>query len=395
MNSTSPPSVARNLPMGYLRAFVTLLVLAHHSVIAYLGQAPPPPRSLLEGSLAWSAFPVVDRDKWEPLGILVLFNDLYFMSLMFFLSGLFVWSSLERKGAGLFLRDRLGRLGLPFLASVLFLAPLAYYPTYRLTGADPSLAAFARTWIQLPAWPAGPAWFLWVLVVFAGVAAALYRLRPRWGERLAIFVEGRPGKLFVRLILLGALAYIPLSMVVPYGDWVHWGPFTVQGSRFLHYGLYFFVGVAVGAHGLERGLLTPDGELARRWKGWANLPWIGFGAMIAVLGMAYSIKGLPDHFWNVVGGLVFEFACAASCFALISIFVRLARRPWRLFDILAQNAYGMFLVHYAFTTWTQYALLGIALPGVAKGLIVFVVVVVASGSTTSLLRRLPFLCRIL
>ncbi len=48
---------------------------------------------------------------------------------MFFLSGLFVWHSLERKGAARFLGDRARRLGVPFVAAFLVLAPMAYYPS--------------------------------------------------------------------------------------------------------------------------------------------------------------------------------------------------------------------------------------------------------------------------
>lgn len=52
------------------------------------------------------------------------------MSLMFFLSGLFAYHRVERKAVGLFLRDRLLRLGLPFALAEAVIAPLAYYPSY-------------------------------------------------------------------------------------------------------------------------------------------------------------------------------------------------------------------------------------------------------------------------
>ncbi|MCB0073208.1 MAG: ABC transporter permease, partial [Caldilineaceae bacterium] len=54
-----------------------------------------------------------------------------FMALMFFISGLFVWRSLARKGVGPFLRDRLIRLGIPFVVGVLVLVPLAWWLIYR------------------------------------------------------------------------------------------------------------------------------------------------------------------------------------------------------------------------------------------------------------------------
>src|SRR5258708_2906768 len=93
-----------NFAIGYLRAFITLLVLAHHAVLAYHPYAPMPAASLTANPW-WGAFPVVDSQRWSGFALLVGFNDIFFMSLMFFLSGLFVWNSLQRKGTGDFLRD--------------------------------------------------------------------------------------------------------------------------------------------------------------------------------------------------------------------------------------------------------------------------------------------------
>src|SRR5664279_2602120 len=117
-----------NLAVGYLRAFITLLVLAHHSALAYHPYAPAPPATLLAQPRLWQAFPVVDARHSAMFSFFVGFNDIFFMSLMFFLSGLFVYRSLERKGVGTFLRDRLSRLGLPFIFAAAVIAPLAYYP---------------------------------------------------------------------------------------------------------------------------------------------------------------------------------------------------------------------------------------------------------------------------
>jgi len=58
------------------------------------------------------------------------------MSLMFFISGLFVWPSLRCSGALAFLHGRLLRLGPPFAAGGLLLMPLAYYASWQLTGRD-------------------------------------------------------------------------------------------------------------------------------------------------------------------------------------------------------------------------------------------------------------------
>ena len=50
-----------------------------------------------------------------------------------FVSGLFVWRSIERKGAAGFLANRAVRLGVPFVVGMLVLMPLTYYAVFRLT----------------------------------------------------------------------------------------------------------------------------------------------------------------------------------------------------------------------------------------------------------------------
>ena len=49
----------------------------------------------------------------------------------------------------------------------------------------------------------------------------------------------------------------------------------------------------------------------------------------------------------------------------------------------------MYLIHYVFVVWLQYALLGVALFAIAKASIVFAVTVIASWGTIVAVRRLP------
>jgi hypothetical protein len=61
----SKPASSYNLPIGYLRAFITVLVLGHHAVLAYHPFAPPVPASLVTQPRWWQAFPVVDSQRWS------------------------------------------------------------------------------------------------------------------------------------------------------------------------------------------------------------------------------------------------------------------------------------------------------------------------------------------
>src|SRR5207253_4847010 len=165
----------------------------------------------------WRAFPVIDSQRWAGFGLFNAFNDMFFMALMFFLSGLFVHASLRRKGSGAFLRDRGLRLGLPFLFAAAVIAPLAYYPPYLLTAAHPTLSGFWQQWRSLGNWPSGPAWFIWVLLAFDAVAAGLFLLSPRWGEalgRLASGARSRPAAFFALLVGISAAAYLPMALEI-------------------------------------------------------------------------------------------------------------------------------------------------------------------------------------
>jgi len=102
------------LALDNLRAFVILLVLSFHSVLAYLNFLPTAPFPFDSPPYLWRAFPIVDTARWFGFDLFCAWQDVFLMSLFFFLSGLFVWRSLERKGTQIFLHDRMLRLGVPF-----------------------------------------------------------------------------------------------------------------------------------------------------------------------------------------------------------------------------------------------------------------------------------------
>src|ERR1700746_1892312 len=145
------PVAKYNYAIGYLRGFIVALVVAHHSALAYHPYAPPQPSTLLARPRWWMAFPIVDPRKWNPATVFVGFNDVFFMALMFFLSGLFFWHSHARKGSAKFLRDRLARLGPPFLVAVAIFAPIAYYPAYlQISRLSPiATGGFWHQWFSL------------------------------------------------------------------------------------------------------------------------------------------------------------------------------------------------------------------------------------------------------
>jgi peptidoglycan/LPS O-acetylase OafA/YrhL len=385
-----------SLALGNLRGFTILMVVAFHSFTAYLGSQPAAQPLFDSPPYSWQANPILDSERWFGFDLFCAFEYVHLMQLMFFLSGLFVWPSLLRKGGKKFLVDRFLRLGVPFVIGLYLLMPAALYPVYRVSAADPTWAAYWSQWMALPFWPSGPMWFLWCLLALNIAAAALYALAPRAGGylgRLSAGAGGDPGRFLIALVSVSALAYLPVAAVFEPWEWVQFGPFAFQPSLAPLYVIYFFAGLGVGTHGLERGLLASDGALAQRWPLWlagggaAFLLWIIPTALIV---NGYAVVGL-----QIVADLGFVLSSATICFALMAIFLRFAtsRRP--LLDSLSEHAYGIYLVHYLFVVWLQYLLLGAPLFAAAKAAIVFTGTLFLSWATTAAMCRIPIGARLM
>src|SRR5712675_950561 len=240
------------LALRNLRTVVIVIVVAVHAVVAYLGSSPASSFNFDAPPYRWRSIPIVDSERWFGFDIFCAFQDVYLISLLFFLSGLFVWPSLMRSGSRIFLRDRLLRIG--------------------------------------------PPWFLWVLLVFDFTAAVFYLFAPASGEAFGRSVGqlGACPRQFVTVLLsASAVAYVPLALVFNPWDWFHVGPFSFQLCRPLHYLVYFFAGAGVGAYRIERGLLATDGWLVRRWAAAGVAAMAAFMLWLGMAGLAMMGEGPP------------------------------------------------------------------------------------------------------
>jgi glucans biosynthesis protein C len=367
------------------------MVLAFHSSIAYLASQPASPPPFDAAPYGWTENPIIDSARWLGLDLFCAFQYAFLMHLMFFLSGLFVWSSLMRKGPAAFLRDRLLRLGLPFAGGVYLLMPLAYYPVYRQTAADTSWSAFSSHWLALPFWPSGPLWFLWLLFAMNLAAVALWSITPRARAlltRLSRRTGARPVLFFFALLGASAAAYLPLASVFKPWQWVEFGPFAFPPSFALPYAVYFFAGLGLGFSGIDAGPRAFTVGLARHWVRWvaaapiAFLAWLIPTALI-VKGIAAGVPGLQQ-----VADIGFVLSSATSSFGVIALFSRFWARPSILLGSLSAKAYGIYLVHYLFVIWLQYLLLGVEAFAIIKAAIVFVGTLGLSWITVSAFGRL-------
>jgi surface polysaccharide O-acyltransferase-like enzyme len=358
------------------------LVVFLHAIMAY------PTWGIFNSSdYVHSTAPVIDPMTSRAFDLLPALLNNFFMALMFFISGLFVWKSLATKGAASFLMDRWRRLGIPFVLSLAIIMPLAYYPAFLLTGAEEGVLSYWVGW----SWKSGPAWFLSMLFGFDLLVALCFQLKGHARRAVPDVFVTQPRAFFLALVVLSGLGLIPLMAVYGPWRWLEWGPFTIgQACRPVLYAVYFVAGVAIGARGLESTFLTSDGPLARRWRVWLIA---SIGAALALVVALGGVRLDPTVPWERPAGW-WQLGCcmvlysATLSMALLALFLRFmhVRHPWA--DNLSDNAYGIYVVHYPFVVWTQYLLLGSSMPATSKALIVFSVSLGLSWTTSAMLRSI-------
>ncbi|GAB3696294.1 acyltransferase [Spirosoma flavus] len=350
---------SRMVWVDYLRAFVTLLVVTHHVALAYPTFAYFNPTHYIS-----STAPIVDEKRWVGMDILIGFNDIFFMPLMFFISGLFVYRGLVKKGAKTYLKDRLLRLGLPFLVAEVLLIPFAYFPSYYVATHDTSLFSFLNDYVFPQQWPVGPPWFIWLLLAFDGITALIFSIWPAFfssiGQWLTRLGE-KPLRLGTILYVVVALSFIPISLWVGQYTWVgNWGPFDFQLNRVIFYLLFFLLGGCLGATSWQNVFFRNNKLFGISWPF-----WLGLSLMCYVLVRLISDFGTNQvkqgNWTEPIGYLIFDLAFVASCLASIcaslSVFRQAISKPNPIWQTLSANAYGIYVLHYGFVTWLQFALL--------------------------------------
>jgi peptidoglycan/LPS O-acetylase OafA/YrhL len=379
----------RNATFDSLRSFGVLLVLLHHAALAYVTFGFLNPYDFMQ-----TFSPVVDGLKWVGFDRIVGVNDTFFMPLLFFVSGLFVWTGLQKRGVLRFLYTRFLRLGIPFALGLLVIIPVAYYPTVLENGLvfEIPVQGFGAFWLDYVKGglnPPGPLWFVWLLLAFDLLAAAWYGLLRITGLRSTR--SSNPivdNSLVFAAVLIGLsfAAYLPMRIAFAPGQWAGPGPFRLEVVRAFLYLLYFGMGVAVGARGLERGAFRSDGPFAKYWWAWL----LGGAGSYGILTWIYSSN--PATPW---AKYIFLIEAALVVLGLTALFLRLFRKRSRVLGSFSANSYGVYLIHYVVIIWFQYAVLRTPWSLGAKFAFVFCGGVAACWAITAAVRRIPAVRKII
>ena len=187
------------------------------------------------------------------------------------------------------------------------------------------------------------------------------------------------------LIALSFAAYLPLRVAFGPGQWAGPGPFRLEVVRVAWYFLYFGMGVAVGARGLQKGAFRSDGPFAKFWWAWL----LGGVGAYGILTWVFS-SSLSD----TLGVYVFLIEAALVILALTAVFIRFFRRRFGILSHFSANSYGIYLIHYLVIVWLQYAVMRLPWGAGAKLLFVFFLGTALCWAFTAAIRRVPIIRRV-
>ena len=275
--------------------------------------------------------------------------------------------------------------------SIFVLIPIAYYPSflrYHMPGTT-DFNYFHYWWrtMTVGPWPSGQSWFLWVLLALDVIAAALLDHAPRLLRVFGLLIyslRARPWMAFAAFVVVSVVVYVPMRLFVGDMSWFEPTaiPFPIQTSRILLYPGYFLTGVGIGVISLRAGILARTVKWQNAGRSGSPLRRCSLAAILLLVFAHHNwIENVasPPLCWRAGYGMAFAIFSAAMAFTVLRPSRGCRASSLWLLDAMRPSAYGIFLIHYMFIIWLQYAVYDYAWPAVVKSAIVFAVTLARAG----------------
>jgi len=377
---------SRMMFVDNLRIFLTILVVVFHLAITYGA----------EGSWFYTERPVSELTTIA-LTTFIGLCQFFFMGLFFLISGYFIPGSIDRKGVGKYVKDRLVRLGIPLLLFFFLLSPITeYFKAVTVYHNNPgTFWTFTMHYWQGGDYASGPLWFVEVLLVFSLVYALGRVLLSRFkgSAAQASPVSKKPltyAWILAFILIVASLTYIVRIFSGIGEEWQH-----IQLAFIPQYVVMFSAGILA----YRRGWLTEIPSGMRKVSRTLALP-----AMLA-MPVLMVITGFVDGNPALAGGLNWQSAvvciwepiyCLTMSILIISLFQRRFNRQGALGQVMSKNAYTVYIIHPLVILPGAYLLRGLSIDPLLKWALVSPLLVALCFMVSHLLvRRIPMSAKIL
>lgn len=374
-SSLEPPS-GRLAYLDNLKTVLIVTIIAAHTAFSYV-------------ATSWQFAGLSVSDVAQAAVSLVLTVGVAFaMGTFFYMAGLLAAKSLAHHGFRVFVRERLLRLGVPYLVLIPLIWPVVSYLLNRVGSTATSESLWSYWWRELVHLNSGALWFILVLLLYS-VAYAIWRtLHPPT-------VTGGP---------LGPMYLVSLGVAIGLVTFAIRIALPMDSEQFLNVHLWqwpqcafmFWFGTVCG----ERGWLK---ELPDVW--WHRAGLISLVAVLCVPLLLVAGGALSGQDVVFKGGWHWQAFAAAGIEGVLTVsatlwlldyFRRRHNRQGRFARNLTRSAYAAYLVQFGALVALGVVMRQLALPDMVKFLLVAPTAVVISFAVAWLLViQLKFASRIL
>jgi len=332
-----------------IRSLIIVFVVLFHAILPY-SQACP-----------W--WYVVDSESIPQAIFFLLFFEPILMPVLFFVSGLLVWPSYQRKGPTRFMASKVRRLLVPFLLCTFLFSPIMPFIRQCIRSANngvdsPGFWAFWLTFLKSgfelhvcpvrlsPDLVVNQYWFLMLLFLFFAGFCLYNLVRGGAAGTRRDRGEGHPPSRVVLLTSLAAFAlvtgliYALASTLINGTVWVTLGSLLqVQPAKVPTYLAFFLAGIYVERRKWLPGIVGIGRPAV----------WFGVGVLMTAAYLTAVLMTFPPA--EPSAALVFAvrmlrlfFGIAVTLWSL-TFFHRHLNRSTTLWRELSSNSYNVYLIH--------------------------------------------------
>ena len=336
----------RRHDIDWLRTLALGLLIIYHAAICFQPWAT-------------KIYFIQNEESLEGLWIIMAMMNIWRIPILFLVSGMGVYFAMERRTGKQLLKERSGRILLPFISGSLLVCPITIYTMAMYNGENPG-------YIPNP----GHLWFLGNIFLY------VLLLLP-----LLAYLKARPDHTLLRglkaiIALPGGLVIIALPLAVE--AWVmdpeYFSAYPTPHGFF--YGMIcFLIGFVL---------------VSMRDAFWTSVERVRFGALAVAFGLYlvrlihYELQGVPNPLTAVES--------AGWMLAILGFGSRHLNQPSAALRYLSQAVYPVYIVHLPIQMGLAYFLLPLAVSAAGKVVVLWVMTFAGSWLLyEGILRRLKWI----
>ncbi|MFY8127934.1 MAG: acyltransferase [Chitinophagaceae bacterium] len=344
-----------------IKVFLTCLVIAHHAAQAY--------------GPTGGAWPILDNNTSNWFRHFFFINASYMMGLFFFISGYFLLFSLNRKTNKEFIVDRLLRLGIPLVFFTLFVfLPFNYLSSNKQLSIT---NFFLNSYFFSPPIATGHLWFVASLLFYSLAYILIIYFNPKPNYEIKI-LQFNTYYIFIYIIVLALITGL-VRIYYPIDVWRTWF-IPVEVAHIPQYCSLFFIGILFNKY---------------QWLSKLNLQKGILFFCVAIFTYSLQLK-LPKSitsYW-ICESFIESLLCVGISIGLLTSFQKFGNKTNEFLKSLSNNSYGIYLFHLLLIIGLQKLFLPFHLNANLKFVIVFLLGTVLSYGLSVMVRKIPFLKRI-